>query len=73
VGAKNFARKEALRMIRIEAIPALAAKLAAKLKSSGRKHSGRLDKKTRAKQILTLARSATARRRSPRAQSQVFA
>jgi len=60
-------------MIRIEAIPALAAKLAATLKSSGGKHSARLTKKIRPKRILTLARSATARRRSPRAPSDVFA
>ena len=60
-------------MIRIEAIPALAAKLAAKLKSAGGKRSARIAKKIRAKRVLTLARSATARRRSPRAQSPVFA
>jgi hypothetical protein len=60
-------------MILIEAIPALTAKLAAKLKSSGGKHSARPGKKTRAKRILALARSATARRRSPGAQSPVFA
>ena len=59
-------------MIRIEAIPALAAKLVAKLKSSGQ-DSAPLAKKIRAKRILILARSATARRRSPRAQSHVFA
>jgi hypothetical protein len=60
-------------MILIEAIPALAAKLAAKLKSSGGKRSARMAKKIRAKRVLTLARSATARRRSPRAQSPIFA
>jgi len=60
-------------MIRIEGIPALAAKLAAKLKSSGRKDFAPLAKKMRAKRILTLAGSTTARRRSPRAQSHVFA
>ena len=60
-------------MILIEAIPALAAKLAANLKSSGGKRSARMAKKIRAKRVLTLARSATARRRSPRAQSPVFA
>jgi hypothetical protein len=56
-------------MIRIEAIPDLAAKLTAQLKSSGGKQSSGPDKKTRAKRSLTLARSATARRRNPRAQS----
>ena len=40
-------------MIRIEAIPVLAAKLAAELKSSGGKHSARIAKKIRAKRILT--------------------
>jgi len=60
-------------MIRIEAIPALAAKLAAKFKSSGGRYSTRPAKKTPARRVLTLARSATARRRSPRAQSPVFA
>jgi hypothetical protein len=59
-------------MIRIEAIPALAAKLAAKLKSSGGKHSTRLAKKIRVKWILTLARSTTARRHGLRAQPHVF-
>ena len=56
-------------MIRIEGIPELAAKLTAQLKSSGGKQSVRPDKKTRAKRILTLARSATARRRDSRIQS----
>jgi hypothetical protein len=60
-------------MIRIEAIPALAAKLAAKLKSSREKPSAGIANKIRAKRILTLARSATARRRSPRAHPPVFA
>jgi len=60
-------------MIRIEGIPALAAKLAAKLKSSGGIHPARTAKKVTAKRILTLARSAIARRRSPRAQSPIFA
>lgn len=59
-------------MIRIEAIPALAARLAAELKSSERKHSARIAKKIPAQRILIRARSTTARRRCPRAQSPVW-